>query len=439
LDKYVAKGDYYFIANKIDLKNKFKEEIEKVVSIYSEKEEQYQNICGEINSEFSKIGIEEEICKGNHRYNSYSDTFGLISNYINSNENPLNLPVVYSEDLGNGITVQERFGAKPATNSIYDKTNPKMFKLIISSNIRKEHKIISVLKNGELVDTTINYFKEFDGRPKFSDNWQIKKNLERNRIFSEQEIELIKSYIDRRDNISISSEAKAETSEILTSFANQLNEALGTKIFTCNELNHDLYYYASSEGGLPIPGSLMGEGIPREDPVPLSVKIKAVYYGFRDFGERSGSGVPQSYFTEIYSAASDLERGLGTPLKFEFQPHKPYYPLEISSLNLGKSKIEVYVLTINPVTDQNDILKVEESKRINFELKGKLAKHINTANAKYVTRLSYEGDLKGLTDDAEFDGKDIMNPSSFSGDSGSYGLVYDFFQEIWDWISNLFG
>jgi hypothetical protein len=131
---------------------------------------------------------------------------------------------------------------------------------------------------------------------------------------------------------------------------------------------------------------------------------------------------PWKKVVEYKTAIEDLKKGMSTPLKFQFKPKQPYYPLEISSLNLGSSIIEVYVMTSNPVTDQNDVLTVEESKMINSELKNKLEKHINLANAKYVTRLSYNGNLKDLTADAEF----------------SYEKQDGFFQRVWNWISNLF-
>ena len=81
-----------------------------------------------------------------------------------------------------------------------------------------------------------------------------------------------------------------------------------------------------------------------------------------------------------------------------------------------------YVLTNNHVSDKNDLLKVEESKMINSKLKKKLNKHLNLGDAKYVTRLSYKGNLKDLNTDAEF----------------SYEKQYNLFQKVEDWVSNLF-
>ncbi len=105
---------------------------------------------------------------------------------------------------------------------------------------------------------------------------------------------------------------------------------------------------------------------------------------------------------EYHYIRYDLKNGISTPLKFEFQPHQPYYPLEISSLNMGDSNIEVYVLTDRNVIDKNGMLKVDEFKVIDSELRKKLEKHINLTLAQYVTRLFYKGDFGDLAVDAEF-------------------------------------
>ena len=97
-----------------------------------------------------------------------------------------------------------------------------------------------------------------------------------------------------------------------------------------------------------------------------------------------------------------LANGMSTPLKFEFQPTQPYYPLEISNINTGYSNIEVYVITNNPVKDMNEILDIDKSKEISSDLKEKLEKYIDLKEAGYVTRLTYRGNLDNLNDDAIF-------------------------------------
>jgi hypothetical protein len=80
---------------------------------------------------------------------------------------------------------------------------------------------------------------------------------------------------------------------------------------------------------------------------------------------------------------NDLSVGIGTPLKFEFQPNQPYYPLEISSINTGYTDIEVYVITNKSVEDANKILKVDKSKGISSDLKDKLKDHIDLKEATF--------------------------------------------------------
>lgn len=124
---------------------------------------------------------------------------------------------------------------------------------------------------------------------------------------------------------------------------------------------------------------------------------------FKEEIEQIESGNVTLDLTEYYQVLSDLRRGMATPLKFEFTPITPYYPLTISSLNAGDGKIEVYVIAENPVTDKNKVLRVDQCKEIDLEMKEKLAKHISTEKANFVTRLTYNGKLIDLEEDAVFE------------------------------------
>ena len=98
----------------------------------------------------------------------------------------------------------------------------------------------------------------------------------------------------------------------------------------------------------------------------------------------------------------ELGRGVATPLKIEFYPSQPYYPLEISSLGYGNSMIDVYVISNSLVYDTNGMLNEPESKEINTALHNELSRYLDINAAKYVTRFSYNGELKKLTSDAVF-------------------------------------
>jgi len=105
---------------------------------------------------------------------------------------------------------------------------------------------------------------------------------------------------------------------------------------------------------------------------------------------------------ELESLIYNLANGRATPLQIKFNPEEPTYPLLISSLNEGVSKIGVYVFTNNEVIDKNHILEIWDTKDLDEDTRRKLKKYINIGDAKKVTLLYYDGSLKDLSDDAIF-------------------------------------
>jgi len=105
---------------------------------------------------------------------------------------------------------------------------------------------------------------------------------------------------------------------------------------------------------------------------------------------------------DFYQILLDLRKGVATPLKFEFTPLEPYYPLTISSLNAGYGMIDVYVVSEHPVIDKNNVLDLDECKVVDEELREKLSQHFSVDKANFVSRLSFHGELIDLTDDAVF-------------------------------------
>jgi uncharacterized protein DUF2330 len=131
-------------------------------------------------------------------------------------------------------------------------------------------------------------------------------------------------------------------------------------------------------------------------------------------------------YSAIYEALSDhfnpiyeykemidkIKKGIATPLQFEFTPIDPYYPLVISSLNSGYGMIEVYVVAEHPIIDMNNVMKLDACKFITQELKEKLAHNFSTEKAEYVSRLTYQGFLNDLTDDAVFTIFPLISPEN---------------------------
>ncbi|MFZ2356485.1 MAG: DUF2330 domain-containing protein [Candidatus Omnitrophota bacterium] len=97
-----------------------------------------------------------------------------------------------------------------------------------------------------------------------------------------------------------------------------------------------------------------------------------------------------------------LQTGMAAPLKISFQPDIPYYPLEISSLGEGSAMIDIYVIADQAVVDQNKVFERVKPLMLNGVLKEKITKEFQTGPWAYVTRFTWEGRLKDLKRDAEF-------------------------------------
>ncbi len=111
------------------------------------------------------------------------------------------------------------------------------------------------------------------------------------------------------------------------------------------------------------------------------------------------------YETECENASSsaikilyELKQGISTPLKFTFQPEKPFYPMKISSINDGDTEVKVYVFSETPVEDERNVLSTAKMTPLTNSLKDKY----NLTNEKYITQLTYDGDLKDLKEDSYF-------------------------------------
>jgi len=75
---------------------------------------------------------------------------------------------------------------------------------------------------------------------------------------------------------------------------------------------------------------------------------------------RTDNGLNFTTFNQHELFVEDLEKlsiGMATPLKINFQPKIPFFPLKISSLNTGQTIIEVYLNSEKPMKDKNNILK----------------------------------------------------------------------------------
>ena len=354
-DKYIAKGDYYFVANKIDLKNKYKEAVD-FVEAFNEENESYAD--------------ERMMLNFVPSYFSSSIVNYIVTNVpyslVRQDEISFIQRERYEQLKGEyGVNVDERFASLSNGLPFYQLVNL----LGNCDNLECIEYLNFDCRNDSSTPYTLMYY--------VSEKWAVSSRW---RIF-------LGECSDVTDAFGSLEEAKQAMSKIPYD-----------KIFeNINIVKLELSKMAEEQN---------------KKILPMREKLQ-----------------------EMSNIKLSLMQGLATPLKFEFQPPQPYYPLEISSLNSGSTFIEVYVLGANPVKDKNSILKVDESKEINAELRKKLQTQINLADAKYVTRLSYGGDLRRLNADAEFERGEMVRKPPVAAPAKKYNFI----QDAWRWLSGLFG
>jgi len=105
--------------------------------------------------------------------------------------------------------------------------------------------------------------------------------------------------------------------------------------------------------------------------------------------------------SEIEDAVSRLKIGMETPLMIKFQPRNPYYPMKMTSINEGETKINVYFISNTRYIDNAGYLSYKESRYFDSYY----ADDIIGGNSYYydrITWLTYEGDTQDLTGDSYF-------------------------------------
>jgi len=322
-DKYVAKGDYYFIANKIDLKNKYEEAMAFVES-FNEGNENYADERAMLN------------------FNSFYFPSSIAA-YIVAN---VNYSLVRQDDIsfisrGEYEQLREKYGVNVDERFASLSEGVPFFQLVGR---------IGNCDNAECVG-----YLNFNCRNDISSPYTLVYEVNETWAESSRWVVFLGDCSEVTDVFGSLDEAKQAISEIPFD-----------KIFeNINTVKPKLNNIAEEQNSKILP-----------------MRDKLI---------------------EMSDTKFSLKRGLATPLKFEFQPHQPYYPLEISSLNRGDTLIDVYVIADMPMSDKNSILKLDEAKKINPDLKSKLQMNgMYPSTAEYVTRLSYAGQLSGLNADSEF-------------------------------------
>jgi len=93
----------------------------------------------------------------------------------------------------------------------------------------------------------------------------------------------------------------------------------------------------------------------------------------------------------------DLENGIATPLKIVFYPNKPMYPMKMSSINEGNTKINVYFISDYYVKDESELLVSKGESNLTSTYYTYIY-----SSGENITWMTFEGDTKDLIADSYF-------------------------------------
>jgi len=110
------------------------------------------------------------------------------------------------------------------------------------------------------------------------------------------------------------------------------------------------------------------------------------------------------YTTEeqIEGAITRLKKGVETPLEIKFQPEKPFYPMKMSSINEGDTKINVYFISNYTVRDEANYLIYEGAALDKYGASDLFLDKPRSYDYTAISMLTFEGNTSELDGDSYF-------------------------------------
>lgn len=94
-----------------------------------------------------------------------------------------------------------------------------------------------------------------------------------------------------------------------------------------------------------------------------------------------------------------LKSGISTPLKMEFEPEEPFYPMKMTSINPGSMKVNVYVFSGNYLKDKSGLMGIDKMTQVNTAIKESLG----LVNENFLTALTFDDDTSKMVEDSVFE------------------------------------
>ncbi len=395
LEKYTNKGNMYFVANRIDLKNIYSGDIAALeqfinASIAYERRDLAENLSafnlsplGDTNFYNYKLGIRRYIV--NHLQPEFDriSTFNGENYMLNSSTSGFNQYLL--EHMRDGavfyMDIDDNYFVK-----VY--FYPEMYPY--ASIIDKEMQIDAVLYYKEHV-----YFKE----PDIYSKDYVSDSIRRVRLmpiawFSDT-LEQGNSNLELVDSQSFyfGLPHYEEKYKIMLNSSDSRNRLL-----------HDAVLERMS-----IADSYMGVAddvnavLKKYDKLEHLIGLQTLREKLDAADSLKGHESIAASMENLSAVLRSLREGTATPLEISFRPTQPYYPLAISSVISGRSVIEVYFLSASNLMDLNNMLVKEMSLDVDSGLRQNLSAYINISpETRYASRFSWRGNLRNLSHDAIF-------------------------------------
>jgi len=355
LQDYCNLGNYYFIADRIDLEN-----LENL------------DVYKEIMEKVSKLkNIKQNIPEDTDLFSSYELTENLKSLTWQILKNK---PYYYEESTVDLLILidesEEEYNSFLQTYAIDTKEHPLAYDLIYHYNHYLEDcidsKVVATLTDeGDILEEIVVCNEDL----LYTRRWYNDKKYHEDRFnYIKENIETLRVVGENFHDLYPILERKSDESEAMS------------YVLQGYQVNSDLE------------NEIRDFCMPRD------------YYGYRyvDYStieeKMEECDVDEDCFEELLRlcVGLNLKNGIATPLKITFQPDIPFYPLKISSINEGETEISVYVFSEHPTEDQSTVLSVSKMAKLTTWLKEKY----NLTNENYVTLLTYNGSLKNLHEDS---------------------------------------
>lgn len=102
---------------------------------------------------------------------------------------------------------------------------------------------------------------------------------------------------------------------------------------------------------------------------------------------------------EAVKVLYQLKSGIATPLKMEFEPGEPFYPMKMTSINPGIINVKVYIFSNSYLKDSSGLMKTDKMTQANPAL----SESLGLVNENFLTALTFDDDTSKMTEDSVFE------------------------------------